>query len=112
MRGAQDLTVAQMADVSSAITLSGPLQPKEQVTLRAQVPGTVADLRVDRGSNVVRGQRLATIRAAGLQSQAAGARSGVAAGPAAVARRRLRASANDRARLTLLSESFEIGLNS
>ena len=88
---AQDLTVAQMADVSSAITLSGPLQPKEQVTLRAQVPGTVADLRVDRGSNVVRGQRLATIRAAGLQSQAAGARAGVAAAQAnlAVARQRL-----------------------
>lgn len=91
---AQDLAVAQMADVSAAITLSGPLQPKEQVTLRAQIPGTVADLRVDRGSNVVRGQRLATIRAAGLQSQAAGARAGVAAAQAnlAVARQRLDAA--------------------
>ena len=90
----QDLVSARVEEISTAITLSGPLQPRDQVTLRAQVPGTVAELRVDRGSNVVRGQRLATIRAAGVQSQAAGARAGVAAAQAnlAVARQRLDAA--------------------
>lgn len=87
----QDLVVARVENIGATITLSGPLQPKDQVTLRAQVPGTVANLRVDRGSTVSRGQRLATIRAAGVQSQAAGAQAGVAAAEAnlAVARQRL-----------------------
>lgn len=89
--GANDVFTVQTEDIGASITLSGPLVPKEQVTLRAQVPGTIADLAVDRGSNVTRGQRLATIRAAGIQSQAAGARAGVAAAEAnlAVARQRL-----------------------
>lgn len=90
----QDLAAARTEEIGATITLSGPLEPKDQVILRAQVPGTVADLRVDRGSNVSRGQRLATIRAAGVQSQAAGARAGVAAAEAnlAVARQRLEAA--------------------
>ena len=90
----QDLAAARIENIGATITLSGPLEPKDQVILRAQVPGTVADLRVDRGSNVSRGQRLATIRAAGVQSQAAGAQAGVAAAEAnlAVARQRLEAA--------------------
>ena len=74
--------------------MSGPLQPKEVVTLRAQVPGTIADLRADRGTAVRRGQRLATIRAAGVVSQAAGARASVAAAQAnvAVARKQMEAA--------------------
>ena len=90
----QDLAAARFENIGATITLSGPLEPKDQVILRAQVPGTVADLRVDRGSNVSRGQRLATIRAAGVQSQAAGAQAGVAAAEAnlAVARQRLEAA--------------------
>ena len=90
----QDLAAARIENIGATITLSGPLEPKDQVILRAQVPGTVANLRVDRGSNVSRGQRLATIRAAGVQSQAAGALAGVAAAEAnlAVARQRLEAA--------------------
>ena len=90
----QDLAAAGIENIGATITLSGPLEPKDQVILRAQVPGTVANLRVDRGSNVSRGQRLATIRAAGVQSQAAGALAGVAAAEAnlAVARQRLEAA--------------------
>ena len=92
--GQQDVFTAELVAGGGSVTLSGPLTPKEQVTLRAQVSGTVANLRVDRGSTVRRGQVLATIRAAGVQSQAAGARAGVAAAQAglAVARQRLDAA--------------------
>jgi RND family efflux transporter MFP subunit len=92
--GPEDLVVARTADVGGSIILSGPLEPKERVTLRAQISGTVTDLRVDRGSAVRAGQRLASIRAVGVQSQAAGARAGVAAAEAALAvgRQRLEAA--------------------
>jgi RND family efflux transporter MFP subunit len=92
--GPQDVFTAELVAGGGSVTLSGPLTPKEQVTLRAQVSGTVANLRVDRGSAVRRGQVLATIRAAGVRSQAAGARAAVAAAQAglAVARQRLDAA--------------------
>ncbi|HYD53312.1 MAG TPA: efflux RND transporter periplasmic adaptor subunit [Gemmatimonadaceae bacterium] len=92
--GPQDLVTAQRAEIGSSLTLSGPLEPKNRVTLRAMVPGTVQSLRVDRGTAVRRGQVLATIRAEGVQSQAAGARAGVAAANAnlAVARQRFEAA--------------------
>ena len=72
--GPQDVATAREGDVGASLTVSGPLEPKERVTLRAQVAGTVTDLRVDRGTPVTRGQRLARIQAAGVQSQAAAAR--------------------------------------
>jgi RND family efflux transporter MFP subunit len=74
--------------------MSGPLRPKVQVTIRAQVEGTVSDLTVDRGSRVRRAQRLATIAAVGVRSQAAGARAAVAAAESnlALARQRLEAA--------------------
>ena len=88
--GPQDVVVAQEGTVGAGITLSGPLEPRDQVKLRAQVGGTVQELRVDRGSTVSRGQRVARIQAAGVQSQAAGAQAQVAAAQAnlAVARQR------------------------
>lgn len=90
----QDLVVAATAEIGDAIVLSGPLQPKEVVALRARVGGTITGLRVDRGSAVRSGQRLATIRAAGIVSQAAGAKANVAAAEAnlALARQRLEAA--------------------
>lgn len=92
--GPQDVATAREGDVGASLTVSGPLEPKERVTLRAQVAGTVTDLRVDRGTPVTRGQRLARIQAAGVQSQAAGARAQVAAAQAnvAVAEQRLTAA--------------------
>lgn len=91
---AQDLATAQSAQIGASISLSGPLEPKDRVVVRAQVPGTVQSVRVDRGTAVRQGQLLATIRAEGVQSQAAGARAGVAAAQAnlAVARQRLEAA--------------------
>jgi RND family efflux transporter MFP subunit len=96
--GAQDVAIAQAGEVGASITLSGPLEPKEQVTLRAQVGGTVQELRVDRGSSVVRGQRVARIQAAGVQSQAAGAQAQVAAAQANLAVARQRRDAAERLR--------------
>lgn len=88
--GATDVATAREGDVGATLTLSGPLEPQEKVDIRAQVGGTVRGLRVDRGSAVTRGQRLATIQAVGVQSQATGARAQVAAAEAnlAVARQR------------------------
>lgn len=87
---ATDVATAREGDVGATLTLSGPLEPQEKVDIRAQVGGTVRGLRVDRGSAVTRGQRLATIQAVGVQSQATGARAQVAAAEAnlAVARQR------------------------
>jgi RND family efflux transporter MFP subunit len=92
--GQQDVATAQRVASRGSITLSGPLSPKEVVVVRAQVAGTITNLRVDRGTAVRRGQLLATVRAAGVQSQAAGARAGVAAAQAnlAVAQQRLDAA--------------------
>src|SRR5688500_731286 len=92
--GAQDVAIAERADVAAGILLTGSLQPADMVTIRAQVAGTMRTVNVDRGSSVRRGQTLATIQAAGVTGQAAGARAGVAAAQAnlAVARQQLEAA--------------------
>lgn len=82
---AADVAIAEAAIGAAGIPVSGPLQPKVQVTLRAQVPGIVQELRVDRGTRVGRGQLLARIRAEGVQSQAVGAQAAVAAARAQLA---------------------------
>ena len=83
--GPQDVAVAQTLELGSGVTMRGSLEPAQTVTVRTQVAGTVRNLRVDRGSDVRRGQVLAVIEAAGVQSQATGARAQVAAAEAAVA---------------------------
>ncbi|HKG91091.1 MAG TPA: efflux RND transporter periplasmic adaptor subunit [Gemmatimonadaceae bacterium] len=83
--GPQDVATARLGAAGATVTVSGPLDPRETVTLRAQVAGTIRDVRVDRGSPVRRGQLLVSIQAAGVQSQAAGARAGVAGAEAALA---------------------------
>ena len=88
--GPQDVAVARTIELGSSVTVRGSLEPAQTVTVRAQVAGTVRNLRVDRGSDVRRGQVLATIEAAGIQSQATGARAQVAAAEAGVALARQR----------------------
>lgn len=92
--GAEDVALAREAEVGNAIQLSGALRPRDVAVLRAQVPGTISELRVDNGIRVQAGQRLLTIRAAGVVSQAAGAKASVAAAEAglAVARKQLEAA--------------------
>src|SRR5690606_16760352 len=70
---AADVTTATVRDVTTGIVLRGPLEPATTVTLTAQVAGTIGSMEVDRGSRVSRGQRLATINAEGVRSQAASA---------------------------------------
>jgi membrane fusion protein, multidrug efflux system len=92
--GPQDVATAQIGPIGSAVLVSGPLEPAERVTLRAQVPGVITGLRVDRGTTVRRGQVLSVIEAAGIRGQAAGARAGIASAEAnaALARQRLEAA--------------------
>jgi RND family efflux transporter MFP subunit len=89
-----DIATAQTQTVGSAILISGNLDPATTVVVKAQVPGTVAGVRVDRGTAVSRGEVLATIEAQGIRSQAAGAEAQVAAARAqlSVAQQRLDAS--------------------
>lgn len=90
----EDVAVARIASVGGGILLSGSLEPAVIVNVKAQVPGTVTSVRVDRGTPVRRGQVMAIIEASGIQGQAAGARAGVAGALAglALARQRLEAA--------------------
>jgi membrane fusion protein, multidrug efflux system len=87
----QDVAVAETRAVGAGAVVTGTLEPYRQVEVRAQVPGVVTALRVDRGDAVRAGQPLARIEAEGITGQAASARAGVAAAEAnlALARRQL-----------------------
>jgi len=86
-----DLAVARDTSLADAVILTGTLQPYRSTEVRAQVPGTVAALRVDRGDAVRAGQTLAVLDAAGITSAADAARAGLAAAEAgeSLARRQL-----------------------
>jgi membrane fusion protein (multidrug efflux system) len=88
---ARDVAAAEMTQLAAGVALTGSLEPYRIAEVKAQVPGVVRGLTVDRGSTVGSGQVLARIEAQGIQSQAAGAASGVAAAQAQVslARRQL-----------------------
>lgn len=91
--------VLQAADVAEVVPmplaggvlLTGTLNPSRIVEVRAQVPGLVSRLAVDRGVTVRSGQLVAVIEAEGIRSAAAGAQAQVSAAQAnlAVARQRL-----------------------
>lgn len=76
--GESDIAVAQRANLAAGAVLTGSLMPYRVVPLRAQVPGTISDLRADRGMRVRKGQVLATIDAEGIRSQAAAAEANLA----------------------------------
>jgi RND family efflux transporter MFP subunit len=89
--GAADVAAATTAELGATVLVSGALDPADVVRVRAQVAGTLRDLKVDRGAKVSRGQVLALIEAAGVTSQAENAKATVASAEAAlaVARQRL-----------------------
>jgi membrane fusion protein (multidrug efflux system) len=89
--GAGDVAVAQETEIAAGVALTGTLEPYRVAEVKAQVPGVVTGLSVDRGSSVGEGAVLARIEAEGIRSQAAGAASGVAAARAqlSVAQRNL-----------------------
>lgn len=80
-----DVATAEVQEISGGIVLTGTLNPYRIAEVKAQVPGTVAMLNVDRGDPVQSGQTLAVIRAEGIQGQAQGAAAAVAAAEAGLA---------------------------
>jgi membrane fusion protein (multidrug efflux system) len=85
--GVQDVATAISTTIGAGLSISGNLDPADVVQVRAQVPGVIGSVRVDRGSSVRAGTVMAVIQAAGVQSQAAAAKANEA-----VARQRLDAS--------------------
>jgi len=66
---AQDVAIAEARTIGSAVLVSGNLDPADVVSVKAQIPGTVTRVSVDRGSRVSRGQVLAVIEAQGIRGQ-------------------------------------------
>ncbi|HEX6308492.1 MAG TPA: efflux RND transporter periplasmic adaptor subunit, partial [Longimicrobiales bacterium] len=86
-----DIAVVQPTRIAGGVVLTGTLNPLRMVEVRAQVPGIVSRLAVDRGDPIRTGQLIAVIEAEGIRSAAAGARAQVSAAEAnvALARQRL-----------------------
>jgi membrane fusion protein, multidrug efflux system len=80
--GPGDVAFAEASELAVGVALTGSLEPFRMAEVKAQVPGIVSGLRVDRGSAVAQGAVLARIAAEGIRSQAAGAASAVAAAQA------------------------------
>jgi membrane fusion protein, multidrug efflux system len=77
-----DVVVARKEAVGLGVVVTGSLNPYRIAEIRAQVPGIVTGMRVDRGDAVRAGQTLAVLQADGIRSQAAGAQANVAAAEA------------------------------
>jgi RND family efflux transporter MFP subunit len=75
--GPESWAVASLSRIESGPTLSGNLAPRREATLRAQVPGAVTAVSVDRGQPVGAGTVLATIDAQTIRSQVESARAAV-----------------------------------
>lgn len=80
-----DIAVAREMEIIEGVSMSGSLEPAQTVTIKAQVPGRLRRIRVDRGSRVARGQVLVEVEAEGVRGQAASARAAVASAEAALA---------------------------
>lgn len=72
-----------------ALSIEGTLQPRQQSTVAAQVPGTVLQRLVNAGDRVRAGQVLARLDARDLQAGLAGGDAAVAQAAAALAQARL-----------------------
>lgn len=80
-----DVATAQLESVAQSVVLTGTLNPYRIAEVRAQVPGLVSSIRVDRGDPVGAGQVMAVLDAQGIRSGAAGARAQVSAAEANLA---------------------------
>lgn len=89
--GAADVAAVAVVDFAPTVVVSGVLDPADVVRVRAQVGGTLRDLKVDRGTRVTKGQVMARVEAQGVTTGAESAKAGVAAAEAglAVAQQRL-----------------------
>lgn len=82
---ARDVATAERGTLTSGVTLTGSLDPYRVVEVRAQVPGIVRTINVDRGDAVAAGAVMATIEAEGIRGQATGAQAAVASAEANLA---------------------------
>jgi membrane fusion protein, multidrug efflux system len=82
--GARDVELAGFGRVEAGIAISGSLDPYRVVEVRAQLPGTIERVFVDRGVPVREGQVLALHDPATVRGQLAGADAAVAAARSAV----------------------------
>src|SRR5690349_13067215 len=64
----ENVTRAQIGQISSGPTISGQLTPAREATVRAQVGGSLVALDVDRGVAVERGRIVARIASRDLES--------------------------------------------
>jgi membrane fusion protein (multidrug efflux system) len=89
-----DIAVAEYTTLSGGVLMTGTLNPAQTVEVRAQIPGIVSRLGVDRGDAVSAGQVIAVIEAEGIRSAAAGAAALVASAESnlALARQRYESS--------------------
>ncbi|HET6566743.1 MAG TPA: efflux RND transporter periplasmic adaptor subunit [Rhodothermales bacterium] len=89
--GERDVATVTQGVLEQGIAVTGTLEPYLRVDVKAQVPGTLGQVRVDEGEAVRKGSVMATIDAQGIRSQAASARAAVASAEAnlALARREL-----------------------
>lgn len=83
--GPEDVFAVKRTDIAAGVRFTGSLQPHVVVEIKAQVAGTIRDLKGERGLAVKRGQPLARIEAEGIRGEAAGARASIAAARAGLA---------------------------
>ncbi len=83
--GPNDVATTTIAELGPTVLVSGALDPADIVRVRAQVAGTLRDVKVDRGARVTRGQVMARIEAQGVTSGAESAKANVASAEAGLA---------------------------
>jgi membrane fusion protein (multidrug efflux system) len=89
-----DVALVEFTTLGGGVLMTGTLNPAQTVEVRAQIPGIVSRLGVDRGDAVRAGQVIAVIEAEGIRSAAAGAEAMVASAESnlALARQRYESS--------------------
>jgi RND family efflux transporter MFP subunit len=83
--GPNDVAAVATADIGPTVVIGGALDPADVVRVRAQVGGTLRNVRVDRGAKVSKGQVMARIEAQGVTSGAESAKANVASAEAGLA---------------------------
>jgi membrane fusion protein, multidrug efflux system len=82
--GLRDVEAAVYGSIEEGVAISGSLDPYRVVEVRAQLPGAIERVLVDRGMPVREGEVLALYDPATVRSQLAGAEAAVAAARSAV----------------------------
>jgi RND family efflux transporter MFP subunit len=73
--GREDTALVARREIERGPVIAGRLTPERQATVRAEVGGTVLDMRAEQGRSVARGQLLGRIDESATRTQVASARS-------------------------------------